>query len=260
MEERFSSVLVALPPSPVLFVVEAHQQQPLLGGSVVAYLSPVISPEQPAGTDRVDRIADSRGVPPPFFHQVYADGTPPPPWEIERVQSGVREAHARGWFSSTVLDVGCGTGCNAIFLAEAGLEVLGTDLVPRAIKAARARVLEAGVAARVRFEVANACDMRSVVEDGLASSVLDCGFCHVLSDADRPTYVAELLRCTQRGASIVFLNFSEHELRGGPRRMSIADFASMLGSAFQLTDSIPSAYESTAHAGGASAWLLRFIR
>jgi len=209
--------------------------------------------------DRDERIADARGVPPFFFHQVY-DALNLPPWEIDRAQRAVRDAMQRGWFASTLLDVGCGTGCNAVMLAQAGFDVVGTDLVPAAIRVAQTRAMDAGAASRVRFVVCDALDMRGFVEDGCVSSVLDSAFCHVLSDADRPRYVEELRRCTRKGASIVMLNFNEHESRGGPRRMSIDDCAAMLGAEFRLDCAVETRYESTAHEGGAAAWLLRFLR
>ena len=48
-----------------------------------------------------------------------------------------------------VLDVGCGVGWTSAFLAAAGYDVLGVDLVPANVEAARARGSEA------RFEVAD---------------------------------------------------------------------------------------------------------
>ncbi|WP_280364098.1 class I SAM-dependent methyltransferase [Nocardia wallacei] len=43
------------------------------------------------------------------------------------------------------LDLGCGIGANAIYLARHGWLVTGVDLVPRAIAEARRRAQEAGV-------------------------------------------------------------------------------------------------------------------
>lgn len=52
-----------------------------------------------------------------------------------------------------VLDIGCGAGWTSIFLAEAGYEVLGYDLVPASIEVARRRAQRCGVSAG--FEVAD---------------------------------------------------------------------------------------------------------
>jgi SAM-dependent methyltransferase len=54
---------------------------------------------------------------------------------------------------ASFLDVGCGAGWTSLFLAEAGFDVLGFDLVPASIEVARERAERWGVPAR--FEVAD---------------------------------------------------------------------------------------------------------
>jgi len=56
---------------------------------------------------------------------------------------------------STVLDVGCNTGSNAICLAEHGLQVLGIDINPAAIEQARTRANELSLTRVTQFRVAN---------------------------------------------------------------------------------------------------------
>src|SRR5262252_7149723 len=58
----------------------------------------------------------------------------PEPMLIQVVESGVLPV-------GRALDVGCGTGTNAIWLAQHGYEVLGVDLAPLAIEKARAKLL-----------------------------------------------------------------------------------------------------------------------
>lgn len=56
---------------------------------------------------------------------------------------------------STVLDIGCNTGGNAIFLAGHGFRVLGIDINAAGIEAARMRARELSVPGSVRFRVAD---------------------------------------------------------------------------------------------------------
>lgn len=50
-----------------------------------------------------------------------------------------------------VLDLGCGTGANAVYLAQRGFDVVGLDFTPIAIERAAERAAGAGVADRCRF-------------------------------------------------------------------------------------------------------------
>jgi SAM-dependent methyltransferase len=59
---------------------------------------------------------------------------------------------AREWQASArLLDIGCGAGRNALPMARAGWEVMGTDLSLPMLTAAAARVADAGLANRVRL-------------------------------------------------------------------------------------------------------------
>ena len=52
--------------------------------------------------------------------------------------------------AGSVLELGCGTGEDALFLARAGCRVLATDAAPAMLELARVKVESAGLAARVR--------------------------------------------------------------------------------------------------------------
>ena len=54
---------------------------------------------------------------------------------------------------ASVLDVGCGSGWTTLFLAEAGYDALGVDLVPANVELCRERAQRWG--SRARFEVAD---------------------------------------------------------------------------------------------------------
>ena len=58
------------------------------------------------------------------------------------------------------LDLGCGTGTNAITLAQHGFEVIGIDVSRRAIALARRKVRSAQLADRVRLERGDVTLMR----------------------------------------------------------------------------------------------------
>src|SRR5690349_15908912 len=51
----------------------------------------------------------------------------------------------------SVLDLGCGTGANAVYLAEQGFDVVGVDFTQLALARARERAREAGVEKNCTF-------------------------------------------------------------------------------------------------------------
>jgi SAM-dependent methyltransferase len=226
------------------------------------------------------------GVDPDNFHRIYAGEqsrvgpadpvarpTPPwtsakvtAPWAIGRPQRAIAELAARDFFEGPVLDIGCGTGENAILLAYRGLEVVGVDFVPRAIELAKASAARAVAANAVagdtsmriapEFHVGSALDLRACTGGRTFRTLLDCAVLHVFSDADRERYRDSVTAVAEPGARIVVLVFSEHETRpGGPRRMSVRDIERTLGPRWSLVRVQPTRYEHISHDGGARSWL-----
>ena len=79
----------------------------------------------------------------------YAEGNLP--WDTgtpdEHLVAAVRAGHVA---PARALEIGCGTGTNALWLAAQGFDVLGVDVSPLAIEKARAK---AAAARNVRFDV-----------------------------------------------------------------------------------------------------------
>src|SRR4051794_31103811 len=103
-------------------------------------------------------MSDGAGVPKEFFEQVY--GKEAPPWDIGRPQADVVRLAELGGFKGVVLDVGCGTGENALYLSQKGLDVWGIDAVPAAIDRAKAKAQERK--AKVHFQVGDALALKAL--------------------------------------------------------------------------------------------------
>ena len=117
-----------------------------------------------------------------------------------------------------VLDVGCGTGENALYLADNGFSVAGVDLSSRAIAAARAKTAERRL--KVDFRAGNALSLD--FKDSLFDNVSDSGLFHTFTDNDRPVYAREISRVLVSNGKYFMLCFSEKEPTGwgGPRRVT----------------------------------------
>jgi len=89
-----------------------------------------------------------------------------------------------------ILDVGCGGGLDAIFLAQCGFNVIGVDISSAALRIAERRAEEAYV--EVDWRLGNVLDLP--VEDETIDLVTDRGLFHLIEDYDRPRYSSEIHR------------------------------------------------------------------
>ena len=140
-------------------------------------------------------------------------GGPPPgaiPWDVGQAQPRLMELEALGAINGEVLDIGCGLGDNAIFLASSGHSVTGLDGSTAAIDRARARAADAGQ--QVRFDVADATELAG--HDGAFDTVIDSALLHCLDDDGRRAYAAALHRATRPGARWFISCFSDGNVNG----------------------------------------------
>jgi SAM-dependent methyltransferase len=110
----------------------------------------------------------------------------PDPLLVEFVESG-------GVTPGRALDVGSGTGTNAIWLAEHGFEVLGVDVSPLAVEMARSKL--EGSALRCRFATLDF--LANPPAGGPFDFVFDRGCFHVFDEA------AERSRLASRVAAVL---------------------------------------------------------
>ncbi len=166
-------------------------------------------------------------------------------WDIGRPQPALARAAAA--FTGAVLDIGCGLGDNALWLASLpGVErVAAFDLAPQAVEEARARAARAAnaaAAARVTFSVGDVFDARSFGAPGAFDALLDCAVFHCIGDdvAQRLylAAVSPLVRSGGRAVMLVFSDANDAATWSGPRRISAAHARSLWAEAGWRVDSI----------------------
>lgn len=129
-----------------------------------------------------------------------------PPWDIGEPQPELVRLVRGGELSGRVLDVGCGPGDNAIFLAQQGFSVTAVDASGLAVESARERAAARG--AEVDFRVA---DVMALAHRQEFDVVLDSALYHCLPAASRAEYGAALHRVAAEGARLHLFTFADAE-------------------------------------------------
>jgi len=181
------------------------------------------------------------------------------PWDIGAPQSAFLRLADAGAFASPILDCGCGTGEQALMLAARGFEVMGVDVAPTAIRAARQKAVARGLP--VEFHVADALHLDALRRR--FASVLDSGVFHTFDDDQRGEYVASLAAVVPPGGVIHLLCFSELTPGdAGPRRVTQAELREAFSAGWRVEqieherfDVLPDFATERPH-----AWLARIVR
>lgn len=186
-----------------------------------------------------------------MFHSAYEGEAP---WDTGRPQPAVLELIKQDALRSPLLDLGCGTGENALSIAASGCSVFGVDLVPRAIELAKEKAASRGTDAE--FDVGNALEL------GLPrrfATVLDAAVFHVFGDEDRPRYAASVASVLAEGGMLHIFVFTENLGGGGPRRVTQDEIKATFASEAWRVEAIDlSSYET--RSGPKEAWHARIRR
>lgn len=153
-----------------------------------------------------------------WTHHTPWDTNVPPP---ELVQLIEQEQFPPG----RALDLGCGTGTNAIYLAQHGFEVIGVDFVARAIALARQKAQAAGVS--VEFRVADVLAPGSLGKP--FDLILDIGCFHNLDPYGHVRYADNTRKWTHQGSLLMIYAFFPFKMglrRGGVSRAEMEELFS----------------------------------
>ncbi len=177
-----------------------------------------------------------------------------PPWDVGLPQPAFVELVQAGELNrSRVLDVGCGTGENALYFAGKGFSVIGVDLSSRAVAAARAKADERKL--KVDFRAGNALSLD--FKEGVFDNVIDSGLFHIFPDNDRPSYAREIARVLAPRGRYFMLCFSEKEPTGwgGPRRVTKEEIEATFTPLFKINYIRDASFATRIHNNGGKAYL-----
>ena len=170
----------------------------------------------------------------PDWNESYAAGDPP--WDTGEPDEHLMQFVGAGLIApGRALDIGCGTGTNAVWLSTQGFTVLGVDVASIAIDRARARA--AGRKAACRFETRDF--LHEEVDGAPFDFVFDLGCFHVFDEAaDRARFaarVAALLAPDGRWLSLAGSTEGPDRDWGPPRRSAL-DVAGAIDPALEILE------------------------
>jgi SAM-dependent methyltransferase len=168
-------------------------------------------------------------------------GVPPP--ELKNLIEGP-EARRPG----RALDLGCGTGTNAIYMAQHGWDVVGIDFVPRAVDMAHAKVEASDVKPRIILGDVTKLDQLGV-GDGF-SLAFDLGCLHSIPDSRRDAYAMGLTHVTVTGADFLVFGFYRSPNRLARLKLTRDELEQRFGSSWDVVR----AWEGELPAGLPARW------
>lgn len=182
---------------------------------------------------------------------IYREGTPPwetgvPSPELVRV---VEDGTVR---PGTVLEVGCGTGADAVYLVKKGFEVTAVDNSPTAIE--RARVRAENEDALPRFVLGDIFEFAPTA--GQFEFVYDGGFYHYIRQFDLTKYLDMLWRVTRPGSFFLTIAGARDESapENGPPQVTERQIYNELGRLFEMIRLEPCRVASPCSKEGFPAW------
>jgi thioredoxin reductase/2-polyprenyl-3-methyl-5-hydroxy-6-metoxy-1,4-benzoquinol methylase len=128
---------------------------------------------------------------------------------------------------TAALDLGCGEGADAVWLASRGWQVTAVDWSPTAVDRAAAHAVDAGVADRVEWVAA---DLTSWTPPAAAFDLVSAQFLHPTT-AERPVLLARLTDAVAPGGTLLWVGHEKTESRavwGADRFVTAAELAAEL--------------------------------
>jgi SAM-dependent methyltransferase len=186
----------------------------------------------------------------------YREGTPP--WDAGRPHAELaRVLDEYRLRPQTVLEVGCGTGADAIVLARRRFEVTAVDCSPIAIERARLRAEQSD--AVLRFVLDDVFDFART--SGQFDLVYDACLYHAIRLVNLARYVDMLWRVTRPGSYYLCLAGAPSEtVEDGPPQVTEDEMHNELGRLFEFVHLRPTRLESATPSQTYAGWSCLMLR
>ncbi|MGD9854531.1 MAG: class I SAM-dependent methyltransferase [Planctomycetaceae bacterium] len=186
----------------------------------------------------------------------YASGDTP--WDSGRPsREMLRVIAEHGIEPCRALELGCGTGTNAVALAEQGFEVTAVDCAPRALETARCKADAAGVS--VNWIHADVQSLGGALHP--FDFVFDRGCYHCCRRVDLQGYLNTIDHLTRQGSRVLILAGNANEQsEHGPPRVTEEELRSDFGGMMQIVSLREFRFEDPGGSDGPLGWSILLAR
>ena len=198
----------------------------------------------------MNRPAAPKTTEAPDWDMMYRQGTPP--WETGKPAGELVRVLDEGVLRPCqTLELGCGTGADAVLLARRRFEITAVESSAMALERARYRAERED--ALIRFVLDDVFHFARTA--GTFDLIYDAGFYHFVRRLELDRFLDMLWRVTRPGSYYFALAGSTEETaEGGPPQVSEAEIRNELGRLFEFVHLRPFRFESPAREEGFLGW------
>lgn len=165
------------------------------------------------------------------WEKVYEDKATP--WDVYEPEDALVKLIKDGFVKPCrVLEIGCGHGNDAIFLAKNGFDVSAIDISKKAIETAKRRAKKAN--AKCKFLIEDITKLKSL--SGNFDFVYDRACFHFIPKDKRDNYLKNLKKLLIRDGWFVLIVSSDKETPKGPYQFSKKDINQIFGKDFDIKE------------------------
>jgi SAM-dependent methyltransferase len=188
-----------------------------------------------------------------FFESQYKGE---PSWNIGMVQPSLLDEISATEIVGRSIDIGCGVGDCANYLASLGYESHGVDISKTAI--AKAIINANKLHLSTIFHLQSAF---SLEELGLQYNlIIDCGLMHIMSDNERRDYIHQLNEISSSESRLILIGFDTNLLPNKPRGFKPQNLIPLFENNWDVETVREINYCAAKKQDDAPGWLMQFRR
>lgn len=161
------------------------------------------------------------------------------PWEITEPPLELIEVIEKGMVTPCkTLDIGCGTGNYAIYLAKKGFDVTGVDFSEKALLIAKQRAIQIGV--KIEFVKSDAMKLTQNLHQKFGF-ILDYSLLHHIPLEKIGEYAQQFKKLLQKGGKLLIVCYSEEDEDVKGQKTSVGKYGNIMH--YHTADEIREAYQ-----------------